>query len=430
MDKQIKQIQDNELKEFYKLKVASIWRYFVSTKLAFWMACLYMIVEYVRPQSIYAPIENIQLGKISIIGMLAAALLSKQVRWQANPLNKYLVFYFLLILLSGVFAINPDLTYQNLDRYLLWLLVYFLLVSIIDSQKKYFIFILLFVLVNLKMTQHGFFAFAARGFLFDKHGVVGAPGWFKNSGEFGIQLTIIIPVFIYFIIALKPHLSKVKLWILYFLPLSAFVSVAATSSRGAMLGTVAAMLVILFKNKRKFRAIFPIALAVLLIYAFIPEESLQRFDTAGEDSTSEHRLVIWGIGLDEMNKSPMLGVGFANWEEYYTNYYPEQRGSAMMHNAFLQAGTELGYTGLVLLLLIILKLFYLNYKVRKYSKESGDNFSYHMSNALDAGLVGFMVSGSFVTVLYYPYLWMHAVFVAALYNISRKNALNHSAKDE
>ena len=65
----------------------------------------------------------------------------------------------------------------------------------------------------------------------------------------------------------------------------------------------------------------------------------------GDDKTSVSRLTYWKDGLGIMRDHPVLGIGFNNWLPYYHRYYNPI--GELPHNIFIQAGSELGYTGLL-----------------------------------------------------------------------------------
>ena len=49
-----------------------------------------------------------------------------------------------------------------------------------------------------------------------------------------------------------------------------------------------------------------------------------------------------------------------------------------------------------------------------------NKFIYYIAHGLDGGLVGFMISGTFISVLFYPMIWFQMATSVALYNIARK----------
>lgn len=51
------------------------------------------------------------------------------------------------------------------------------------------------------------------------------------------------------------------------------------------------------------------------------------------------------------------------------------------------------------------------------AKARGNEFFYIMAYGLDAGLVGYLVAGFFVTVLYYPFFWVQMAMTVAANSI-------------
>jgi hypothetical protein len=104
-------------------------------------------------------------------------------------------------------AFRPKDSYSQLSLYFSWVLVYGLITNIISNEDRFLVFMLAFLLYSTKMSQHGAQSFVGRGGGFAAWGATGAPGWFQNSGEFGIQMCIFLPISAYFIQALRPYWS-------------------------------------------------------------------------------------------------------------------------------------------------------------------------------------------------------------------------------
>src|SRR5690606_37913092 len=187
------------LEDLYSCRPRHIWAQVRTEHLAFWVVCGYLFFEYVRPQTIYPIIGFIRWGALLGFGSLLVSFIDNQPKPRGNPINKLIVIYGLVIVLSSAAAAHPSLGWANLDVYFNWVIVYFGIVRIVHTRARFFIFFLLYMLCNFKMTQHGFLSWASRGFAFSGWGVTGSPGWFHNSGEFGIQLSIYIPLCLAFI---------------------------------------------------------------------------------------------------------------------------------------------------------------------------------------------------------------------------------------
>jgi O-antigen ligase len=228
-------------------------------------------------------------------------------------------------------------------------------------------------------------------------------------------MVVFLPLAIYFAMALKPHVGKIKTFILWALPVTAFIGVLASSSRGGQLGAAAAIGVVLLKRRLKVRTLLAGAGVAVVIALLLPPEQYERFTEMGEDGTSQQRFTLWEDGLEIMSEHPTFGIGYGNWLPYYhTHYNPEGQ---VVHNIFLEAGTEMGYVGLVLLLFGLSTVFLLNFKTRRLANRLGPDGRLFtaVAHGLDAGLVGFMVSGFFVTVLYYPFFWIQLALTVSLH---------------
>ncbi|WP_410969043.1 hypothetical protein, partial [Salmonella sp. SAL4444] len=70
-----------------------------------------------------------------------------------------------------------------------------------------FLFLLFYFLANFKMSQFGFVSWASRGFGFASWGITGA-GWFRNSGELGLEMSMFFAYTVCFIFFLREHWSR------------------------------------------------------------------------------------------------------------------------------------------------------------------------------------------------------------------------------
>ena len=198
------------MEELYSMRVRKIIDTIFEEGWAFIFICVYLFFEYVRPQTIYPVIDVIPWVPVILLLSFGALFFSGEIRAQPNSLNKLIVCYALVVVLSSVFGKDPALSFAHWRTFFDWLLIYFLIVLIINNEKRFFIFLLSFLIYSFKMSQHGFLTWLKRGFAFTTWGVTGAPGWFQNSGEVGIQMCIYVPLAIAFIFALSRYWSKPK----------------------------------------------------------------------------------------------------------------------------------------------------------------------------------------------------------------------------
>ena len=191
--KKFKNKRNNEssITDLYAAKPGELWRAFKAQHISFWFLCFYYFIEYVRLQTTYPSLDFLPWGEFALLGTLLSAFLDPSIKKVSNPLNKLFILFCVIIVISGVMAFMPSASWDASNAMLSWLLIYFLTISIVNTEQKLIIFILAYLLFNFKMSQHGAVTWAQRGFSFTGWGLGGAPGWFKNSGEYAIQMLIL-----------------------------------------------------------------------------------------------------------------------------------------------------------------------------------------------------------------------------------------------
>lgn len=416
------------------LRPGVVWGFLNKQPLSVWFVCLYVFLEYFRPQSKYPALAVLPWSQATVLLGLGAVLLEKG-RLRLNlGADKLLGLFTVVILLSAFSAYRPPDSWGAMELWLSWLAVYVLITNSVDTEERYFLFLLMFILNNLWMSQFAVRHWTQAGFGFVAWGVGGAPGWFQNSGEFGIEMTVFLPIALYFVLTFGGERKRWQQVLLLCIPASALIGMVASSSRGALMGAAGIGIWLVARSRYRMRALLLSAVVTAGIVAIIPGGFKARLDAMGSDPDSVRRLTMWKVGIEIMNDHPMLGIGYGNWLSYYGDHYwsggtiqvpdvdNELFGSPQVpHNPFVQAGSELGYTGLAVYLMLIAVTFATNQGTRSRAATLPDGkFIASSALGLDGALVGYLVSGFFVTVLYYPYFWVNLAMTVALHRVARR----------
>jgi putative inorganic carbon (HCO3(-)) transporter len=407
--------------ELYSLSPRVIWRALKRQPASFWFVCIYLFFEYVRPQEIYRPIEVLPYARITLILALVSFVLERRTL-QFRIFEILLTIFSVIVVASSVTAFDSGHAYEKLPDFFSWVLIYVLIANTVDTEERFLIFMLSFLLYSFKMSQYGTRSWAQDGFAFRNWGTTGAPGWFQNSGEFGIQMCIFLPLVAEFIIALGGYWPRWLRWAAWAVPVTAITGIVGSSSRGALVGLGGVVLWAVSTSRTKVRAMTAAVVLIGLVYVITPSEQITRFQQAGADETSVTRTTMWKQGLEMMRDYPILGIGYDNWIEYHDINYGGH--GLLAHNTFIQAGSELGYAGLITFLVMIATAFVINRRTRLLADRLSDRgkFMSHMARGLDGSLIGLIVSGFFISVLYYPFFWINFALTVALNN-SVLNAL-------
>lgn len=412
----------------------------MSTPRSFKLLCIYVFFEYVRPQSLYPMLDGPPWAMLSLL----AAILGFLVEGRRPNLPKLiavpLVAYIALMLFSSVMAYAPGESIKDLKLVANWVFLIVLTAGLASSERRWFLFLIMYLLFCLKMSQHGFISWALRGFSFTSWGVTGGPNWFQNSGEFALQMSMFVPISVYFILAVRRHLAKWKTLALLFLPISAVGSIVASSSRGGLVALVVVAFIAAIRSRYRARAIVALCVGLPLLWLTVPDEFKARFDTAGTDATSVLRMRYWKRGMELAGKHPVLGVGPGSWVPYYRDHFIvpgdtlnryDGRGQVVVqpaHNSFVEVASQLGYVGLGLYLTLIASCLMVSHQTRKSAKRLGDRGQFIMlcTRGLDDGVIAFCIAGFFMSVAYFPFIWMQMALICGLHAAAR-NALREQA---
>ena len=404
----------------YALGIRPIWRFVVKQGPVFWLVLLYAFFEYVRPQQIYPVLDFVPWSKIIVpLGVALHLFQGNGFRWGVT--EGLLALFTLIVVLSSVMAVYPEESFAHIDVYFQWMVIYLLITNTVTTERRFLVFLIFYLLWSFKMARSASWSWAMDGFAFRAWGAAGAPGWFENSGELGIQMCIYVALLSNFINGLKRHWNRTKLLLAWGALGMGFVAIVATSSRGSELAGVCVVLWLVLKSKHRVRGLVWAVVLALIIAAILPPEQIERMQASGTDGTSINRKIYWAEGLDIASQNPALGIGYNNWAPYHKVHYGF---IALPHNIFIEAAAQLGYPGVLTFVALIICTLLVNRQTRLVVKALGDQglFMMAMATGLDAALVAFVVAGYFVTVLFYPYFWINLAMTVAL-NRAAQNAV-------
>jgi O-antigen ligase len=412
------------LEAFHALRWRSIWGYFRQESFAFWMVCGYLFFEYVRPQSIFPALDFLPWPRLFLLGALAGWMADRKSRWVSAPAHKWMILFLLVIIASIYAAQYPDISKAHFSDFLSWFIVYFALVLNVNNPRRLYILLLIFLAASFKLSFSLALRWAMRGFSFTSWGLQGPPGYFTNSGELSIQMLVFAPIAYRMYQVMKPHLTRWKQVLMVLMPTTAAMTIIGASSRGAQLGLVYVVYALFLKGRISIRSIAVTAVLAGAVYYAIPDAQMERFAQTGKDKTSEQRLRYWTRGVDMLNEFPVLGVGFFNFIPYFESRYPDDmlyESAQLPHNIFVQVATDAGYSGLFMYSMIIVQIFAANRRTTKLAPALDDEQQFYKSlvSGLNVGTVAFLIAGQFVSVAYYPFIWMNLALSVATEQICR-----------
>jgi hypothetical protein len=283
------------IEALYALRPRALYRAFANQGFAFWMVCAYLFFEYVRPQAIWSGFDAYPYWARTFI-LLAL------VGWAFDPKRQVVwtgissgIFGFLgIIVLASATAYWPEISWGEFTGFFNWVVIFFVLTQVVTTRVRFYILLLIFLLASFKLSQYGARTWAMMGFSFSSWGLAGPQGYFNNPGEFALQLVVFFPIALFFCFGVAPYLRKRwHLGVLYLMPITAFLAVIGTNTRGGQLAVAVQVLGLILMMKHRFKALVLIAIMAYSGYQLLPEEQKVRFQESGTDDTSVQRLLYW-----------------------------------------------------------------------------------------------------------------------------------------
>lgn len=396
--------------------------------ISFQLICVYFFFEYVRPQQIIPAIDILPWAQLAIMGAGLTWLTDNKRQVEKSPVFFLIIALNIVVVLSAVTAQFPGWSWSQIHHSYNWVVIYFLTVSIVNTRQRLFFLVLIFLVASFKLSLHGTRTFASRGFAFTEWGLKGPPGFFENSGELAMQMLIFAPMMWFFAQAMKPHLGKWMYRFFMFAAATGVITIIGSSSRGGQLALAIQLIIVFLIGRFSMKSMLAVVFVGLTALFLLPEKQLERFTTAGEDKTSQSRLLYWEHGWEMMKNYPAFGVGFDGFRFYHAKYYSSATESLtkrpeVAHNSFVQVGTGTGFTGLFIFTLLVILGFTNSRKIRKNvgERDGVACFDAALSRGFSAGLWGFLVAGQFISAAFYPFIWIQLALIMSLKNITDRS---------
>jgi len=408
------------VEDLYAFRFGSMWTYFKAQHFSFWMICAYLFLEFVRPQALIPALDILPYAQISLLGAMVGAVMDPTVKWVSSIANKLIILFFICILISIWFAEYPDVSKKHFMDFFGWFVIYFLIINIVNTKERFYIFLIIYLIAAGKIAFGTSKSWVFRGFSFTSWGLMGPKGYFQNSGELAILMLMLFPLAFYLYVALK---NKAKTWEKFLLTIfwiCPILTILGASSRGAQIALVCQLLLMFRRSLLRPKALIGVLILCTAIFYLLPQEQKDRFSSTGDDKTSQQRILYWQHGWEMMKRYPYAGVGFFNFSPYYESHFSADMlypFAELPHNIFVQVGTDAGFFAVFAFAGLILYAIFASYSLTRFCIKHAEPPWSSFIAGLGVGVLGFFIAGEFVTVTYYPFLWIHLAFIVSFNNV-------------
>lgn len=256
----------------------------------------------------------------------------------------------------------------------------------------------------------------------------GPGGMLQDNNDFALALSMGIPMLWH--IASSERNPTVRRFFFLLVPLTV-ITVGLTHSRGGFLALVAGLSLLVWRSRNRVAGLVVagfLALAASLVVPAALGERLATIREYEEDASVNARFRAWATAGEMIRENPLLGVGYARFQQNYMRYSPLAREDPSLvgrahvaHNSYLQIWAECGTPTFLLYLSLLLLSFLDLARIRNLARRR-----YHASwilsyaNMFEASLVVFMVGSMFLNRAQFDLYYHLVALIAAFGYIARR----------
>jgi putative inorganic carbon (hco3(-)) transporter len=301
---------------------------------------IFLFLIIIRPQDFVSEMLGMPIIFVVMSALLAAWLMTNHdKRLLRTPQDRYYSLFFVMIVVSSLSVGWFGYTVQLLEETLKVALVYWFIVTIVNSEKRlittiWSVVVLMTFVAAMGILQHFGYDITGAGMWWaaDKQvWQIRGIGLFDNPNDLAYSVVLVIPFSIGLFLRSSNPITKT--FILTIIANAAF-CIYLTNSRGGYLAAIVCLITWLYfwVNSRDLRRVTFFLGIICVVIAFCIQTKGYR-----EDKSSMGRVEAWAAGMDMLKEHPLIGVGKGQFLEYHN------RDS---HSSYVRAGAELGVVGL------------------------------------------------------------------------------------
>jgi O-antigen ligase len=395
--------------------------------LPFFLLLFYLFLEYGRPQDQFHFISVLRLPAITVTLLLLSIILYGKLRLEGKQTVLFLVLLGLMVV-HGPIAVNNYWALMIFITMTINFIVFLSLTLLVTNTEKFDKLIKVWLGIHVLLAVIGILKGSGRG--------IG--GFLGDENDFCMTMNMILP-FPFFLSMQESGKKRIFHVILACLFLTA---ILLTQSRGGFVGLVATVIYCWLRSKRKILIGSIAGLLAVVAMIVAPPTYWEEVRSISEEGTTKGtgatRIYTWGIGWHMFLDNPIIGVGQGNFPWEFKKYEYEVTGShepfrgrsvagRAAHSIYFTLLPEFGIVGVILFLgMVFTSIKDLNYVKKISMKDKKENPRgigtkyYGVALALEGSLIAYLVSGVFISTLYYPNFWFFMGFVLSLKNITRQ----------
>lgn len=328
------------------------------------------------------------------------------------------------IVISTLVAYDPALSWGKLDWVGKGLLMTFVTMCLFqDRARLRYLYLVPAVSLGFHGLKGGLWVLRTGG-----GSLLWGPdfSFFADNNTFGLALCMSLPLVLY--LAREEPRPWLKRGLKGVFGLTVL-AIPFTYSRGAFLGLVVILVVLVWRSPWRLRFTLAIVLAAFILTPLAPDrlkariESIMEQDSAGtRDASATGRLEAWETAWRIAITHPFFGDGFrvlwndAVWDRFYGSGYLAVRDA---HSLYFEVLAEHGLLGFAIYLgILVSTLSSLRHIRRRWRGHPEHGYLSHYAEMTQLSLYPYLVAGAFLGVAYFDLYFLLVGTSAVLHTLS------------
>jgi probable O-glycosylation ligase (exosortase A-associated) len=374
------------------------------------------------------------IGGATLIGMVFARD-RRSIAWTRETI--LMVILFVYFCFTTLFAWAPDHAWPELEKVAKIFFMTLLMTMMIYGKQR--IMALLYTIA----FSIGFYGLNGAIFIVKTGGagqIKGPENSFIDGNTFiGLALNMVLPLLLCLGREEKKRWLKILLYTTF---VTSILSIIFTTSRGAYLGLGAIVPLMFLRARSKWLGL-AVLVPALVTLQFLPARIFDRAELIENyqgDASANQRLMSWSVARHVAEDYPFTGAGFEfeyapdqqRWLAYGDRKYDWAiHTSSAAHSIYFQVLGQHGFIALGLFLTLLFgSLFRLQRLKREASAHSEMGWIAPYAEALQIALIGYMISGAFLSSAYFDLAYLFYALIAIFDRELRAKSIPANASSE
>lgn len=379
---------------------------FIALKSPFLMVLGFVIFSFFRIHEVFPQLYSLRIPQLLALGTIASLAFNFmthriEVYWR-NELSVFSVF-FLLVTLSVFLATNRSEAMASYTGTYIKIAIMVFAIAWLSQTVKSFTIMVYSILVSGLLV--GFVTLYNKangiGLVEGTRVTIGRDIGSMLGDPNDLALVLLFPASFALALVFTKNTGRLATFIGILCFITMMAAVIATQSRGGLLGITAVMAVFGYrtiKSKALFYSLGGICLMVLFVAAGISDRASGGAHEEGIDESAMGRLHAWGTAFNMALAHPISGVGINNFIANYFMYSDHWDGkNHAVHSTWFGVMAETGILGFLVFVSLIGLLIRNGFITLNRLEHTPYPITRAVAYGVVAGLVGFCVSGTFLT---------------------------------